>query len=598
MNTLVEKQQQSVLDPLCQANVSVFWGGAIAEILSRLGVKYAILPPGSRSTPLLVGFGVNEKIESISILDERSAAFFALGLAKKTNTPVALICTSGTAAANFYPAIIEARMTKVPLIVLTADRPPELRDCHAGQTIDQVKMYGNYPLFYKELAVPEADMGLFRYMRQMVVHAWERSQFPQAGPVHLNLPFRDPLAPVIDDKFVNFLNNIDLEAFFDGAYPRPKPEFILNKFDIELIIEEMKHIEKGLIVVGTIQPSNPEAFSKAIGKIANVLGWPVLAEGLSPIRNFTSYVPNLITRYDAILRNEKIANDLHADAVINIGDLPTSKVLRAWLKERNAKTWVIEDSTENVDLLHRDAITIRTNIIHLAQHVTGYNPETAYSNKWRYLESQAEAIMDHRFASCDRIAEAKVAWLLPQILPPRTPIFVSTSMPVRDVEFFWRKNNNAIQPYFNRGANGIDGLLSTTLGIAHEHQPSVLLIGDLSLLHDSNGFLIKDKFKGSLTIVLINNEGGGVFEFLPISQFQPIFDEYLITNQYRDFQKLATFHEIPYYKPTSWVQFEFLLSELPESGIRLIELHVDRSKDVAFRKELFKTITETIKIKE
>ncbi|HAG84350.1 MAG TPA: 2-succinyl-5-enolpyruvyl-6-hydroxy-3-cyclohexene-1-carboxylic-acid synthase, partial [Cyanobacteria bacterium UBA12227] len=214
--------------PIDFRNTNTVWASILATTLQRLGLTTAVICPGSRSTPLTVAFAqqsqaISEKpIDAIPILDERSAAFFALGIARKTKLPVVLICTSGTAGANFYPAVIEARESRVPLLILTADRPPELRDCHSGQTIDQVKLYGNYPNWQTELAVPSVEMGMLRYLRQTVIHAWERSLFPLPGPVHLNIPFRDPLAPITDPAVNSLKSQLQLQDFFPPI-PPPLP---------------------------------------------------------------------------------------------------------------------------------------------------------------------------------------------------------------------------------------------------------------------------------------------------------------------------------------------------------------------------------------
>lgn len=599
------EKKNLILPSLCQTNVNYFWAGTIAEVLARLGVVHVISAPGSRSAPLTFGCALNTKLKTIPVLDERSAAFFALGLAKQTHRPVALICSSGTAAANFYPAIIEARMTKVPLIVLTADRLPEFRECHSGQAIDQVKMYSDYPLFFKELAVPEISIDLFYYLRQTVSYAYERSLFPQAGPVHLNVPLRNPSDPVTDnDAFLSFLEEFDQAAFFNAVIPAQKVQTLNSLCQIPCAMRES---ERGVIVVGTVQPEDPEEFSKLVGQLAKILDWPVLAEGLSPVRNYADEIPTLITRYDSILRNSEAAYTLKPEQVIQIGDLPTSKVLRTWLKESKPKTWVIENSADNIDSIHSNTSFLRLDLgtfvrsFDILEKKPKINSSvtstlTSYSKTWQNLEEQANSHISDVLSNLPDLFEGKVAWLLSKTLPKETPIFISTSMPVRDAEYFWEKSNRKIQPYFNRGANGIDGIVSTALGITHENKPSVLLVGDLTLLHDSNGLLIKNYFKGSLTIVLINNDGGRIFEHLPVAQFGKVFDSYIVTPQNADFEKLAQYHDMPYHQPDSWDAFIPLVSELPSSGIRIIEITTNGKFDAAFRKNLFKNISEKITI--
>lgn len=597
------EKENAILTPICQLNVSMFWAGIIAEVLERSGVKYVVSSPGSRSAPLTIACASHKNLKTIPVLDERSAGFFALGLAKRSRRPVALICSSGTAAANFYPAIIEARMTRVPLIVLTADRPPELRECHSGQTIDQVKLYGGYPLFYKELAVPQANFDLFYYLRQTVAHACERSLFPQAGPVHLNVPITDPY-PVRDEGFVNFLKEFDADEFFNSVVPVGEVDRVHGgrRCEVASMIEELRGVERGLIVVGTVQPGDPEGFSRSVGQLARALGWPVLGEGLSPVRNYAKEVPGLITRYDTILRNADAAECLRPERVIQVGDLPTSKVLRTWLKELKPRTWVIEESADNIDALHGNTRYIRCDIEDLVADADsglgGDNrgKDSGYFDAWKRLEKQVNLFIDNGLMECSELFEGKIAWLLSQRLPEETPVFIATSMPVRDVEFFWKKGDRRIQPYFNRGANGIDGIVSTALGVAHGNRPSVLLVGDLTLLHDGNGLLIKNYFEGSLTIVLINNDGGRIFENMPVAQCGTVFEEYIATPQGADFKKFADYHGLKYFRPDSWEAFTALISELPSEGIRIIEMVTDGKKDVAFRRNLFKDISEKIVI--
>jgi len=255
-------------------NTNTVWASVLAETLQRLGLTTAVICPGSRSAPLTIAFAQNKKIETIPILDERSASFFALGTAKKSYLPTALICTSGTAAANFYPAIIEARESRIPLLIFTADRPPELRDCHAGQAIDQVKIYGNYPNWQAELAIPSASRGMLDYLRQTIVYAWERSQFPTPGPVHLNIPFRDPLVPVPDIAVEALETEFNPEDFFAGLEPifagesSTPPSPPLLRGGEESTIQKWQKCSKGIIITGVSQPQFAEKYCSAIAQIS------------------------------------------------------------------------------------------------------------------------------------------------------------------------------------------------------------------------------------------------------------------------------------------------------------------------------------------
>ncbi len=494
-------------------SVNSLWGGVLVETLARCGVTRAVLSPGSRSAPLVFAFARHPRIESIPVLDERSAAFFALGLAKKNRRPVALICTSGTAAANFLPAIIEAHESGTPLIVLTADRPPELRDCASGQTIDQQKIYGGYVEFYHELAVPEASEPLLRYLRQMVAQACARAQ---SGPVHLNCPFRDPLVPVDDGTTQALVQKID-EDFFAHLEPAAPASATATW--------PPPAGARGLIVAGSQIVANPAAYAAAIIKAAETLGWPVLADALSPVRHHAGGKATIIATYDAILRSALTARELAPQHVICLGGWPVSKVLRGWLEQAQAETLMVSPGEVNRDGLHG-----RTRHLPLSAEsftVAGSPAaDPAYAARWSRAESAARASIDGVLGPTDELFEGKAAWLLAQHLPEETPFFVANSMPVRDMEYFWPAGDRRCEMAFNRGANGIDGTLSTALGVAHgADRPTVLLTGDLALLHDTNGFLLRPKLRGSLTVVLINNRGGGIFEHLPVAQFEPPFEE-------------------------------------------------------------------------
>jgi 2-succinyl-5-enolpyruvyl-6-hydroxy-3-cyclohexene-1-carboxylate synthase len=577
---------------LDRRNLNTLWASVLVETLYRLGLRTAIICPGSRSAPLAVAFAQHPQIEALPLLDERSASFFALGLARRTHRPVVLVCTSGTAGANFYPAVIEARQSRVPLLVMTADRPPEMRDCNAGQAIAQQHLFSHYPNWFCELAVPET--GLLAYLRQTLVQAWDRTQYPVPGPVHLNIPLRDPLAPVEDATFTAPLIPGEFFSHLSDRQPLPASAAELPPLDFP---------ERGLILVGPCQSEMPEDFCWAISSLANHLGYPVLAEGLSPLRSHAHLLPNLVSGYDVILRNSELAQQLRPDLVIRLGDMPTSKVLRQWLSQIQPQQWVIDESDQNLDPLHGYTLHLRTNAINFASAIAlSENPAIASDccQHWIDLDLQlreaiAELMTQNEVAypgnapapspSPQTLRESKVAWLLSRTLPPDTPIFISNSMPVRDVEWFWLPSPSRVLPFFNRGANGIDGSLSTAMGIAHaSEQAAVMLTGDLALLHDTNGFLGRSHFRGHLTIILINNNGGGIFEMLPIRQFDPPFEEFFATPQAIEFSQLAATYGVQHEAIGDWETLAQRLNPLPQAGVRILEVKCDRASDAAWRK--------------
>jgi 2-succinyl-5-enolpyruvyl-6-hydroxy-3-cyclohexene-1-carboxylate synthase len=562
-------------------NVNALWGSVVAETLVRSGVETAVISPGSRSTPLAFAFARHPGLEAIPVLDERSAAFFALGIAKREMRPVVLLCTSGTAGANYFPAVIEAHEAGVPLVVVTADRPPEMRSCASGQTIDQQRLFGSYVHFYHELAVPEANVALLRYLRQTTVHAVERSLAPFAGPVHLNAPFRDPLVPADDGGATDaFGAQVDWDAFFDHVSP-PAPVAALSE------IPAFSHAVHGIIVAGPVLAADPAAYAASVGEIARKLRWPVLADGLSVARNHAEAVPHLVTRYDAILRTASAAESLRPEFVLCLGEWPTSKVLRAWIDSSGAPVFLATDRPDNRDSLHGPTRRIVISLAALAEGLPTADALTGYERLWASHETRARAALDDALSAEEALIEPKAAWLLGRHLPAGTPISVANSMPIRDMEFVWPANDQEYRVFFNRGANGIDGTLSTALGVAHGGAPAVLLTGDLALLHDSNGFLITPRLRGSLTIVLINNRGGGIFEHLPVAQFDPIFEEFFATPQEIDFAPLCAAHGVGHVHVEDWSHFESLITTLPGQGVRVLEVGTDRKRDAGWRKEAF-----------
>ena len=563
-------------------NVNTLWCSVLVETLVRLGLKEAIICPGSRSTPLTVAFVNHPQIKTIPILDERSAAFFALGKAKRTNVPVVLLCSSGTAGANFYPAVIEASESRIPLIVLTADRPPELRHCHAGQTIDQIKLYGNYPNWYAELALPEASVDMLAYLRQNIVQAWKKSLYPHRGIVHLNCPFREPLAPIVRAEIETKKERL-LEANF---FAHLEPSHNIQNIEPHLKLPSIKLSPLGIIVAGLTQTPYPEKYCREIALLSQKLQFPVLAEALSPLRNYANLNPYLIATYDAILREPAKAAKLQPQAIVQIGELPTSKQLRNWLARLSAPRYVVIQDWENFDPLHGKTIHLKTSLRAFIQRVSlkDGNQGTKYLQTWCTFESEMRKKIALKLEPLNNLYEGKVAWLISQHLPSQTPIFLANSMSVRNAEFFWQPNDTRVIPYFNRGANGIDGTLSTALGIADNGRPTVMLTGDLALLHDTNGFLINQNFSGHLTIILINNNGGGIFEILPIAQFDPPFEKYFATPQNIDFALLCQTYGVKYHLIENWQQLPPLLNPLPSTGIRLLEIKTNRKQDADWLK--------------
>lgn len=584
--------------PIDDRNTNLLWSSILVETCYRAGVRAAIVCPGSRSGPLAIAFArAGKAIEVISVLDERSAVFLALGIAKRSGQPTAVVCSSGTAGANFFPAAIEARQSRVPLLLLTADRPPELRDCHAGQAIDQGKLFGNYVNWYAELALPAARLGLLQYLRQTVQQAVARSQFPVAGPVHLNIPFRDPLAPLPEETQVDSLALVAAvarkEAFFASVTPA-----LLPRREVTAPWEAWRACERGAIAVGVAAPVDPENYCRAVARLATHLGWPVLADALSPLRNWADCNPNLIASYDLALHDPELAQNLMPECVLQIGPLPTSKILRAWLGRGQPERWTIDRAAENFDPLHGPTRHLPVAVADLVAGLPTISAAPSdYLQAWLALEDQFQTAIATQL---DAIPfepyplEAKVAWVLGQTLPSGTPLMVANSMPVRDLESFWPPGNGHHPIYCNRGANGIDGTLSTALGIAWGDR-AVLLAGDLALLHDTNGFLAARHLQGQLTIVLINNDGGGIFGMLPIANYDPPFEEFFATPQGIDFAKLCATYGVAHERIASWEYLARAVREPSTAGVRVLEVVCDRRADARWRKEQIPQIARDLR---
>lgn len=589
------------MDNLAKANVNSLAGYLLAETLYRLGLREVVISPGSRSTPLTFAFARHPGIDAIPLLDERSAAFFALGMAKRNHRPVVLVCTSGTALANYFPAIIEAHMSQVPLIVLSADRPPEMRDCNSGQAIDQIKLYGDYVGFFHEFAVPSAEASFLNYQRQTLVHAWTLCTQTQPGPVHLNCPFRDPLAPVSVGGNVQLPDGFDEESFFLMVKPPVRVRRMADPFaahqndtwtELQALLTERTD---GLILCGPAQPEHVEEYVDTLARLAALTGWPVLADPLSPVRQYAGSFGVVVTAYDIILRNAEFADKVQPSMVLSIGKLPTSKVLRDYLDKKQIPTWVIDPQQDNSDGIHRRATHLKLSIQELTSSLDArINQATRYANIWQAANSAVVNAVNKVLRGCDYTFEGKASWLLARNLPEGTPIFLANSMPVRDAEYFWQSSDRKLQPYYNRGANGIDGTLSTALGIAQHSQPAVLLTGDLALLHDMNGFLSLSYFKGSLTIIVINNNGGGIFEALPIRNFDPEFENFFATPQSINFKRLAKLYGLEFEEIMDLDKLLPAIRELPAKGVRLIEVVTDRKRDMILRKQLFADVASKL----
>jgi 2-succinyl-5-enolpyruvyl-6-hydroxy-3-cyclohexene-1-carboxylate synthase len=489
---------------------------AFVDELARCGMRSACTAPGSRSAPLVLSLAREPRVRCFSHIDERCAGFFALGLAKSSGLPVAVACTSGTAAAELLPAAIEAREARVPLLLLTADRPAELRENGAGQAIDQLKLFGGAAKWFFEVAVHDASVQQLRWMRTLACRAYWTALEGSPGAVHLNFPLREPL--VSEDE----LPTDSTGRRDDVPYVRRAPVGPLASAEPQASLQELvAGARRGVLVAG--RDERQTGLGAAASAFAQAAGWPLLADPLSGARRGDA----AIAHYDALLRDERFAASLAPDLVLRVGDLPVSKPLRGWLaglgQARHVAldpeaAWQDPASMLSDSLALEPAATLKW----LTSRTTEENqhrarPDEDWLASWRSADERAaEAILGVLGDGC--LYEPAVAAELGVLLPEQSTLFVASSMPVRDIETFWPVRADPPRVLCNRGANGIDGTVSSAFGAAADGPgPVVLLIGDVALAYDIGGLLAATRLDLKLTIVLLDNGGGGIFDFLPIS---------------------------------------------------------------------------------
>ena len=486
---------------------------AFVEELARCGMRHAVTSPGSRNAPLSLTLAAQEGLEAVSVIDERCAGFFALGMAKASGLPVAVTCTSGTAAANLHPAVAEARESRVPLIVLTADRPPELRDVGAGQAIDQLGIYGSAATWFVEVGNHEPSRATAIHYRALACRAWATAAGGRPGVVHLNFGLREPLAPVTEElEASDWQGRADGKPWVEvrGGTDAPRPE------DVAELAERLGEARRGVIVCGPAStlPAQ-EGFLEAAG-LAAALGWPLLAEPTSGLRCGPHDRSHVIAHYDVLLRSERFADGHVPDLVLRVGDTPTSKPLRAWLAR--APQIVLDpdgawhEPTRVAELLLQadPAVTLAA--------LTEAVGQATRDDSWLQAWSNADALVGPALDAATDPCEPKALAAIEPALDDGALVWVSSSMAIRHVEAFFGQSPKRLRFLANRGANGIDGVVSSAAGAAlATGAPTTLLIGELALLHDLGGLLAARRAGARLTIVCVNNGGGGIFDLLPVA---------------------------------------------------------------------------------
>jgi 2-succinyl-5-enolpyruvyl-6-hydroxy-3-cyclohexene-1-carboxylate synthase len=547
---------------------------AFCDELARCGLEHACTSPGSRCTPIVLSLVREPRIRCWSHIDERCSGFFALGAAKASGRPLAVTCTSGTAAANLAPAVIEAEQARVPMIVLTADRPPELRDVGAGQTIDQVKLYGDAVKWFVEVGVHDATDERLRWIRSLACRAFWTSVEGRPGPVHLNFPLREPLilsSPLSHDDS----GRPDGRPWVRRVPVTPPPAGALTALP-----------GRGIVVAG--RHERDRSLGPAVARFAERAGYPLLADPLSGAR----HGPAAIAHYDVILRDERFGQEMQPELVIRIGDLPTSKPLRTWLASL--------DGAEQVALDPEGAWQDPAAVVSVSDPgdpvaaLEARAPETPADPDWlaawrRADDDTADVIAD---ALGDELSEPLVARCLGEWLPPDATLFVASSMPIRDVELFFVARELAPHVASNRGANGIDGTVSSAFGAAAVSDgPVVLLIGDVALAHDIGGLLAARRLDLAVTIVLLNNDGGGIFHFLPVAGESDGFEEHVATPHGLDFSHAAALYGLDYERPASVAALRHAVeAAVSHHRTTIVEVRTDREQNVALHRRIAEAV--------
>jgi len=548
---------------------------AFVDELVRCGMRAACTAPGSRSTPLVLSLVRDERLRCYSHLDERVAGFFAVGLAKASGLPVAVACTSGTAAVELAPAVYEAREARVPLVVLTADRPPELRDVGAGQTIDQLKLYGDAAKWFVEVGTHEATPARLRWIRTLACRAFWTATTGRCGPVHLNLPLREPL--VLDEG--------ETLPPDDSGRPGGRP-WVVHAQAAAQPAQVTFGGARGVIVAG--RDERHPALPAALARAAERCGYPLLADPLSGARRGGAAVAH----YDALLRDEAFAAAHAPDFVLRVGDLPTSKPLRQWLAGQADAAQVRLDPEEGWQDPDGVVETMLVADPVATLDALDASADPAWLRSWRLADEAAARAIAATLG--DALSEPLVAAQLGADLPATATCFVASSMPVRDVETFWPARDAPPRALSHRGANGIDGTVSGALGAAAGGAgPVVLLIGDVALAYDLGALAAGPRLGLSLTIVLLNNDGGGIFSFLPVARERDAFEEHVATPHGLDFGRAAALYGCAYTRADDPAALRTALDAAGD-GVALIEVRTDRDDNVALHRRVWAAVADAL----
>jgi 2-succinyl-5-enolpyruvyl-6-hydroxy-3-cyclohexene-1-carboxylate synthase len=580
------------MDP---TNANTALASAFAEELARSGLRLAVVSPGSRSTPLAVALWRQPEIEVAMIVDERSAGFFALGAAQARREPVALLCTSGTALVNYHPAVVEADESAIPLLVLSADRPPELRGIGAGQTIDQIKPFGSSVRWFCEVGTHEADDGGLLHYRATACRAMAAARGEvRPGPVHLNVPWREPLAPLeTEGSTVTATDPLALRG-------RPgRPLTAVTRIDLEptpfLLDEVAGHIGDAIAGVIVAGRQLDRELREPLAHLARVSGFAILADPTSQLRCGPHDRTGVVAAYDLLLRDERFARSVVPDLVLRFGEMPTSKPLRTWLQGSGADEIVVDPSGGWNEPTRRAAAILRADPTELASGwATRLEKEPRPAPRaWLDAEAAAQGVLAEELEREAAISEPALHRALGLAHRDGDLVYTSSSMPIRDQEAFLAAGATDAVFLSNRGANGIDGLISSGIGAARgSGRPATIVTGDLGLLHDLGALAALREVPTPVRIVVIDNGGGGIFHFLAQEQAMEAdeFEALLATPRGIEVAKVAALFDLPHHRLES-------LADLPgalASGTGLIEVATDRRANVEVHRAIVERVRETL----
>lgn len=562
------------------------WADALVDQLVVAGVRHFFIAPGSRSTPLTMAAARHPDAQTTVHFDERGTAFMALGAARATGIPAAWITTSGTAVANGLPAVVEASVDGVPMILLTADRPPELRETGANQTIDQVKIFGDYVRWFFDLPAPTAAIPV-DFVRSTAAHAVAASLGVEAGPVHLNCMFREPLVPR--------LGRSGSEPASGRVYQLASGMLAPTREMVEGVARLVGGAERGMIVAGRLKRRD-EALT--IEHLARKLAWPLVADIQSQLRLGQSSESPQVGFIDPILASGRVDVPEAPDVILHFGSGIVSKRMSLWMASASSAYRIsIRSERSRLDPFHQFDLRMTCDPGAFAFALAEHGPRTlpgGYLESWKALSSRARLRLADAFGEQDELTEPAVAYHLTRLVPDSHTLVAGSSMPIRDLDMFAAPDGAAVPLVANRGASGIDGTIATAIGtcVASGRGVSVLC-GDLTMLHDLNSLAAAARVKRPIVVIVVNNDGGGIFSFLPVAKHTQVFEPYFGTPHGLTFEHAAKMFGIGYAAPTDVRSFTDVYRDASQrEGATLIEVRTNRERNLEEHRRLYARIGE------